>query len=128
MTNLAGMADDIPGQSFELRRKSPRCANCIFSERDIDDGKLYCHESGPKAQAVFYFKPPEPKKPVLTAIGNAPMAQPELVVHGIVTYWPEVQPDWLCWQHPEKQEERRRAGFASLPSTSSRQPAGFASK
>jgi hypothetical protein len=51
-----------------------------------------------------------------------------MVVHGIVTYWPEVQPDWLCWQHPAKQEERRRAGFATLPSTHTRQPEGFASK
>jgi hypothetical protein len=117
------MADDVPVQSFDLRRKQPQCQNCPFSERDIDDGKLYCHETSPKAQAVFYFKPPEAKPPVIAGVGTRPMPTPELVVHGIVTFWPEVQPDWLCWQHPEKQEERRRHGFASLPSTHTRQPA-----
>jgi hypothetical protein len=123
MTNLAGMADDIPAQFMEPWRKQPQCQNCPFSERDNDDGKLYCHESAPKAQAVFYFKPPEPKKPVLTAVGSAPaMGTPELVVHGIITYWPEVRPEESCWQHPAKQEERRRHGFASLPSSHPRQP------
>jgi hypothetical protein len=131
MTNLAGMADDIPAQFMEPWRKQPQCQNCPFSERDADDGKLYCHETGPKAQAVFYFKPPEQKKPVLAPIGAQPIMAPELVVHGIVTFWPEVQPDWVCWQHPAKQEERRRLGFATLPTTHTRQPEGpegFASK
>jgi hypothetical protein len=107
--NIAGMADDIPAQ-LEPWRTPPQCQNCPFSERDADDGKLYCHESSAKAQAVFYFLPPEQKKPVITAVGGgaAPTAEPRLVVHGIVTYWPEVQPQWSCWQHPERQSERRR--------------------
>jgi hypothetical protein len=119
------MADDIPAQF--LGRKKPQCQNCPFSDVD-DDGKLYCHESAPRAEAVYYFRPPEQKKPVITAMASAPPTAPELVVHGIITFWPEVQPDWSCWQHPEKQAERRGHGFATLPSTHTRQPGGFASK
>jgi len=98
---------DIPVQSLEPWRKVPQCGDCPFAERDSDDGKLYCHEDSAKGQAVFYFKPPEPKRPVLQAVAP-PMAPPELVVHGIVSYWPEVQPEWSCWRHPDRQAERRR--------------------
>ena len=73
---------DAPLQEHEIRAL-PRCANCPFAETDKDDGKLYCHESAVKAQAV-------------------------VVVLGVTSYWPEVQPDWACWQHPRRQAERRR--------------------
>ena len=107
--NFVSHVPDAPLQEHEIRAL-PRCANCPFAETDKDDGKLYCHASAPKAQAVFYFLPPGQKKPVITPIGPSPqpMAAPELVVHGIVTYWPEVQPEWRCWQHPKLQTERRR--------------------
>lgn len=102
------MADDIPPQALAPFGTKPLCGNCPFGERDRDDGKLYCHETSARSQPVFYFKPPEPKRPVLTAAGAQPMAAPELVVHGVITYWPEVQPQWSCWQHPDRQRERRR--------------------
>jgi hypothetical protein len=107
--NIAGMADDIPmQQALESLRTVPQCGNCPFAERDADDGLLYCREDSAKAQAVYYFKPPEPKRPVLTAAGAQPISAPELVVHGIITYWPEVRPEQSCWQHPERQRERQR--------------------
>jgi hypothetical protein len=92
---------DSPPQEFEPWRAPPaRCSNCAFSEPDPDDGKLYCKEDSPKGQAVI-----GPQRPLIAAAGNQRSA---LGVVGIATFWPEVQPMWSCWQHPKRQQERRR--------------------
>ena len=98
---------DAPLQEHEIRAL-PRCANCPFAETDKDDGKLYCHESAVKAQAVVVVRPPVEKMPVLTAAGHGIPPKPDVVVLGVTSYWPEVQPEWACWRHPRRQAERRR--------------------
>jgi hypothetical protein len=100
---------DIPAQEFEPWRKKPLCANCPFSEIDPDDGKLYCHESGPQAQAVVGERP----RAVMIG-GPKTTPQQQLGVIAIVSYWPDVQPNWSCWKHPDRQPERRRIESAAL--------------
>ena len=105
--NFVSHVPDAPLQEHEIRAL-PRCANCPFAETDKDDGKLYCHESAVKAQAAVIVQQPQQNTPVLTAAGARIPPKPEVVVLGVTSFWPEVQPEWRCWQHPKLQTERRR--------------------
>ena len=98
---------DAPLQDYELSAL-PRCGNCPFAQPDKDDGLLYCHESSVRAWPVVITKPPRQGPPVLTPSGAAVPPKPEIEVLGVISYWPEVQPDWSCWQHPKLHGERRR--------------------
>jgi hypothetical protein len=33
---------------------------------------------------------------------------PKPKILGVVGYFPECNPDWSCWKHPDRQAERRR--------------------
>jgi hypothetical protein len=101
---------DIPAQELDTWRKKPLCANCPFSAIDPDDKKLYCHESSPQAQAVVGERP---RSISISAVGSATPNQ-LLGVIAIVSYWPDVQPNWSCWKHPDRQPERRRLESAAL--------------
>jgi hypothetical protein len=95
---------DIPEQGLEPWRKKALCANCPFSGTDQDDGKLYCYEDSPKAQAIVG----ERKLATLMARSGPAPQNGGLEVLGIVTYFPQVQPQWSCWKHPARQQERRK--------------------
>ena len=99
---------DIPAQEIEPWRKKPLCANCPFSEIDPDDGKLYCHEDSARAQVIV-----GERQPMLIG-GPKTTPQQQLGVIAIVSYWPDVQPNWSCWKHPDRQPERRRLESAAL--------------
>ena len=105
--HLVSHVPDAPLQEYEIRAL-PRCANCPFAAPDKDDGKLYCHESSVRAQPVVMIQPPKQNTPVLTAQGGLIPPKPEVVVLGVTSFWPEVQPEWACWRHPRRQAERRR--------------------
>jgi hypothetical protein len=117
MSNLAGMADDIPLQALEPFRKVPQCANYPYVEQDANDGLLYCHEDSAKAQAITITRPVQVKQPAI----QTPTPQPQLLeaqvqVLGIHGFWPKVEPQWSCWKHPERKQERRRLeGTANDP-------------
>jgi hypothetical protein len=99
---------DIPAQELEPWRKKPLCANCAFSEIDPDDKKLYCHEDSARAQVIV-----GERQPVLLG-RQKPTPEQQLGVVAIVSYWPDVQPNWSCWKHPDRQPERRRIESAAL--------------
>jgi hypothetical protein len=96
----------VPEQGLEqFVVPTHRCSNCPFSERDRDDGELYCHEDSPKGQAIATLG--EASAAVLTAAGRAPKSA-QIQVHGIIAFWPQVKPEQSCWKHPGRQDDRRR--------------------
>jgi hypothetical protein len=78
-----------PGPDF------PACRNCEYQQ--LEAGKLYCHKARPFAQAVMGMAPPK-ASPIVTGAPPRPSLTPE--IRGVATCFPEVQPEWFCWEHP----------------------------
>ena len=102
---LLDINPDSPPQALEpWRKQKPNCGNCPFSEQDKDDSKLYCHEGSAQGFPVVVMTQ---EKASAIAVPGHQAEGPKPKVLGVVGFFPEVNPEWSCWQHPDRQAERR---------------------